>query len=152
EQEGRHFRAYYDDYCYLPLYALVGNIPLWAQVRTSDQDAASGGVAALEKIVTAIRQRCRRARILVRGDSGFCRDEMMAWCEGQREVYYCLGLARNSVLIEQLGLALAEARRRYCLSGGSVRVFAEFAYQTQKSWSRSRRVIGKAEVSALGDN
>ena len=152
EQEGRHFQAYYDDYCYLPLYALVGNIPLWAQVRPSDQDAASGVVPALEKIVAALRQRCRRARILVRGDSGFCRDEIMAWCEGQREVYYCLGLARNSVLIEQLGLALAEARRRYCLSGGSVRVFAEFAYQTQQSWSRSRRVIGKAEVSALGDN
>lgn len=152
EQEGRHFSAYYDDYCYLPLYAFVGNIPLWAQLRTSDQDAASGVVPALAKMVAAIRQRCRRARIVVRGDSGFCREEITAWCEGQEEVYYCLGLAKNSVLIEQLGAELAEARRRHCLSGASVRVFAEFEYQTQKTWSRSRRVIGKAEVGVLGDN
>ena len=77
----------------------------------------------------------------------------MAWCEGQPEIYYCLGLARNSVLIEKLGRAMAEARARYCLSGGSVvRAFTEFEYQTQKSWSRYRRVIGKAEVMAEGDN
>ena len=151
EQEGRHFSAYYGDYCYLPLYAFVGNIPLWAQLRTSDRDAANGVVPALEKIVAAIRQRCRRARIVVRGDSGFCREEIMAWCEAAG-VYYCLGLAKNSVLIEQLGPSLAEARTRYCLSGARVRAFAEFEYQTQKTWSRSRRVIGKAEVSVLGDN
>jgi hypothetical protein len=152
EQEGRHFSAYYGDFCYLPLYALVGNIPLWAQLRTSDQDAASGVVPALEKMVAAIRQRCRQARIIVRGDSGFCREEIMAWCEGAPEVYYCLGLAKNSVLIAQLGPALAEARTRHCLCGASVRVFAEFEYQTRHTWSRSRRVIGKAEVSVLGDN
>jgi len=151
-QEGRHFSAYYGDYCYLPLYAFVGHIPLWAQLRTSDQDAASGVVAALAKMVTAVRQRCRKARIMVRGDSGFCREEIMAWCEQQKEVYYCLGLAKNPVLLGQLGAALAEARRRHCLSGASVRMFAEFAYQTQKTWSGSRRVIGKAEVSLLGDN
>jgi hypothetical protein len=152
EQEGRHFSAYYGDYCYLPLYAFVGNVPLWAQLRTSDQDAASGVASALEKIVVAIRQRCRRARIIVRGDGGFCREEIMAWCEGQKEVYYCLGLAKNCVLIGKLGPALANARARYCLSGASVRAFAQFEYQTQKTWSRSRRVIGKAEVSVLGDN
>ena len=152
EQEGRHFSAYYGDYCYLPLYALVGNIPLWAQLRTSDQDAASGVVPALEKMVAAIRQRCRKARIIVRGDSGFCREEIMAWCEGKPEVYYCLGLAKNPVLIEQLRPALAEARTRHCLCGASVRVFAEFEYQTRQTWSRSRRVVGKAEVSVLGDN
>jgi hypothetical protein len=98
-----------------------------------------------------IRQRCRRARILVRGDSGFGREEIMAWCESA-DVYYCLGLAKNSVLIERLGPALADARARHCLSGASVRVFDGFEYQTQKTWSRSRRVIGKAEVSVLGDN
>jgi Transposase DDE domain group 1 len=151
EQEGRHFSACYGDYGYLPLYAFVGNIPLWAQLRTSDQDAASGVVPALEKIVGVIRQRCRRARIIVRGDSGFCREEIMAWCESAG-VYYCLGLAKNPGLIEPLGPALAEARTRHCLSGAGVRVFAEFAYQTQKSWRRARRVIGKAEVNALGDN
>ena len=153
-QEGRHFNAYYGDYCYLPLYVFVGNIPLWAQLRTSDKDAANGVVPALEKIVVAIRKRCRRARIILRGDSGFCREEIMAWCERQRPVvYYGLGLAKNSVLIEQLAPALAEARARRCLSGApSARVFAGFEYQTHKTWSRSRRVVGKAEVMAAGDN
>src|SRR6266436_3806354 len=152
-QEGRHFNAYYDDYCYLPLYAFVGDFPLWAQLRTADHDAAQGVVPALEKMVTAIRKRCRKARIIVRGDSGFGREEIMAWCEGQREVYYCLGLAKNSILIEKLGLALAWARARHCLTGASsLREFTEFEYQTQKSWSRARRVIGKAEVMLAGEN
>jgi hypothetical protein len=153
-QEGRHFNAYYGDYCYLPLYAFVGDIPLWAQLRTSDHSAAEGVVPALEKIVAAIRKRCRKARILVRGDSGFGREEIMAWCESQQPVVsYCLGLAKNSVLIEKLALALADARARRCLSGAaSVRVFSEFEYRTQSSWSRCRRVIGKAEVMAAGDN
>lgn len=152
-QEGRHFNAYYDDYCYLPLYAFVGDFPLWAQLRTSDKDAADGVVPALEKIVAAIRRRCRRARIIIRGDSGFCREEIMAWCEGQKEVYYCIGLGKNPVLEELLRPAMAQARARYCLTGASgVREFAEFMYQTQRSWSRARRVIGKAEVLAGGEN
>jgi hypothetical protein len=151
-QEGRHFNAYYDDYCYLPLYALVGDFPLWAQLRTADHEAAYGVVAALEKIVAAIRKRCRKARIIVRGDSGFCREEIMAWCEGQREVYYCLGLAQNAVLLEHLRPALIQARTRHCLSGATVREFSEFEYQTQKTWSRARRVMGKAEIMAGGEN
>ena len=153
-QEGRHFSAYYGDYCYLPLYVFVGDIPLWAQLRTSDKDAADGVVAALERIVTAIRKRCRRARIIIRGDSGFCREEILAWCEGQTPVVdYCLGLAKNSVLVERLGPALADAQARRCLTGTAhARGFTEFAYQTVKSWSRARRVIGKAEVTAQGPN
>ena len=151
-QEGRHYRAYYDEYCYLPLYVFVGDFPLWAQLRTSDQDGANGVVAALEKIVAAIRQRCRRARVIVRGDSGFCREEIMAWCESH-DVYYCLGLGKNCVLIERLRPALANAQARWCLSGAaSVREFAEFEYRTAESWSRLRRVIGKAEVTAQGPN
>ncbi len=151
-QEGRHYRAYYDAYCYLPLYVFVGDIALWAQLRTADKDAADGVIAALEKIVTAIRERCRRARIIVRGDSGFCREEIMVWCESH-EVYYCLGLAQNSVLVGRLGPALANAQIRWCLSGAAnVREFAQFEYQTVKSWSRARRVIGKAEVTAQGRN
>jgi hypothetical protein len=151
-QEGRHFNAYYDDYCYLPLYAFVGGFPLWAQLRTADHEAAHGVVPALEKIVAAIRKRCRKARIIVRGDSGFCREEIMAWCEAQQEVYYCLGLSKNSVLIEKLGPAMAQARARHCLTGSSVREFIEFEYQTQESWTRPRRVIGKAEVMGEGEN
>lgn len=152
-QEGRHFSGYYDGYCYLPLYVFCGDVPLWAQLRTADQDGAAGTVPALEKIVAALRMRSPQARIIVRGDSGFCREEILAWCESQREVYYCVGLAKNSVLVENLQSALADARARRCLSGApSTRVFTEFDYQTGKSWSRARRVIGKAEVSAAGDN
>ena len=152
-QEGRHFSGYYDGYCYLPLYVFCGDVPLWAQLRTADQDGAAGAVPALEKIVAAIRRRCPRARVIVRGDSGFCREEIMAWCQSQREVYYCVGLAKNSVLLDQLQPALADARARRCLTGApTTRVFTEFEYQTVKSWSRARRVVGKAEVSADGDN
>ena len=152
-QEGRHFNAYYDDYCYLPLYAFVGDFPLWAQLRTAEHEAAHGAVPALEKIVGAIRRRCRRARIIVRGDSGFGREEIMAWCESQAQVYYCLGLAKNAVLIEKLGPALAQARARHCLTGAaSVREFACFEYRTHGSWSRARTVIGKAEIMNEGEN
>lgn len=153
-QEGRHFNAYYDDYVYLPLYAFVGNIPLWAQLRTSDHDVAHGVVPALEEMVAAIRRRCKKARIIVRGDSGFCRDEIMAWCESQSRVYYCLGLAKNSVLLERAQRAMMEARARHCLTGAvRTRVFTEFEYQTKtQTWSRARRVIAKAEVTAQGDN
>lgn len=152
-QEGRHYSAYYGDYCYLPLYIVAGDVVLWAQLRTSDRDGADGVAPALEKIVPAVRRRCKKARIIVRGDSGFCREEIMAWCEGQPEVYYCLGLAKNSVLLEKLIPALVSARLRHCLCGApSVREFAAFEYQTQKSWSRARWVIGKAEVMTAGDN
>jgi hypothetical protein len=151
-QEGRHFNAYYDDYCYLPLYAFVGDFPLWAQLRTADHEAAYEVVPALKKIVAAIRKRCRQARIIVRGDSGFCREEIMAWCEGQWEVYYCLGLGPNAVVVKHLEPALVEARIRHCLSGATVRVFSQFDYQTHKTWSRARRVIGKAEIMAGGEN
>jgi hypothetical protein len=152
-QEGRCFNAYYDDYCYLPLYAFAGDFPLLAQLRTAEHEAAYGVVPALEKIVPAIRKRCHRARIIVRGDSGFGREEIMAWCESQPKVYYCLGLAKNSVLTEKLGPSMAQARARHCLTGSaSVRVFTEFEYRTHDSWSRSRRVIGKAEVMAEGEN
>lgn len=153
-QEGRHFNAYYNDYVYLPLYAFVGNIALWAQVRTSDRGAAHGVIAALEQILPVLRRRCKRARIIIRGDNGFCRDDIMAWCEKQPEVYYCLGLAKNSVLLERSERAMMDARARRCLTGGApTRVFTEFQYQTKtETWSRARRVIAKAEVTAEGDN
>jgi hypothetical protein len=151
-QEGRRFNAYYDDYCYLPLYAFVGDFPLWAQLRTAEHGAAHGVVAALEKIVAAIRKRCRKARIIVRGDSGFCRDDIMSWCESQPEVYYCLGMIKNPVLLEKLRPTLAQARARHCLTGAVSRAFGEFAYRTLQGWSRSRRVIGKAEVMSQGEN
>jgi hypothetical protein len=151
-QEGARYHVYYGGHCYLPLYAVVGHIPLWAQLRTCEHEAAHGVVPALEKMVAAIRGRCRKARIIVRADSGFCREEILAWCESQREVYYCIGLKKNAKLIEKLGPALAQARGRHCLTGASVRAFGEFEYQTRESWTRARRVSGKAEVMSAGEN
>lgn len=150
-QEGRHYSDYYGDYCYLPLYVVCGDVVLWAHLRTSDKDGADAVVPALKKIIRAIRKRCKRARIIVRGDSGFCREEIMAWCEAE-QIHYCLGLSKNSRLLELSQNALMEARIAQCLCGGSVRRFTEFTYQTLQSWSLARRVVAKAEVSSAGDN
>ena len=146
EQEKRNFHLYYDEFCYLPLYIVAGDVPLWAQLRPSDVDPIQGVVPALEKVVAAIRRRCPQARIIVRGDCAFCREEVMVWCENQREVYYCFGFARNEALRRRVETALADARAAYCLSGTGVRRFADFEYQTIFSWTRMRRVVGKAEV------
>jgi hypothetical protein len=152
-QEGRFFHGFYGCYCYLPLFAFVGSVPLWAQLRTSDGDAARGAVDALKKIVAAVRKRCRKARIIVRADSGFCREEIMAWCEAQQPVvYYCLGLARNSRLRELIDEKFARVRESAILCGGVARGFTEFQYQTLKSWTCSRRVIAKVEVLQDKDN
>ena len=150
-QEGRFFHGYHGNYCYLPLYCFVGPVPLWAQLRSSNRDACDGTVEALEQIVPAIRRRCPKARIILRADSGFCREEIMAWCEAH-DLYYCLGLARNQRLIEQVQDEFMAARAHACLTGGYARRFTQFDYQTRKSWSRARRVIAKAEVLPQGDN
>jgi Transposase DDE domain group 1 len=152
-QEGRFFHGFYGCYCYLPLFAFVGSVPLWAQLRSSDGDVARGAVDALKKIVAAVRKRCRKARIILRADSGFCREELMAWCETQQPVvYYCLGLARNSRLRELIDEKFARVRESAILCGGVARGFTEFQYQTLKSWTCSRRVIAKAEVLQDKDN
>src|ERR1700736_2943623 len=153
QQEGGFFHGYYGCYCYLPLFAFVRSVPLWAELRTSDGDAARGAVEALQKIVPVIRKRCPQAQIIVRADSGFCREEIMAWCEAQQpKVYYCLGLARNSRLRELLEVKFARARESAILCGGVARGFTEFQYQTLKSWTISTRRIGKAEVLGDKDN
>ncbi len=150
-QEGRFFHGDYGDYCYLPLLAYIGAVPVWAELRTADGDAAGGTVEALAAIVSEIRRRCPHARIVVRGDSGFCREELMAWCEAHG-VIYVLGLARNARLIALLGPALGRARERACLCGGRTREFAELTYRTLDSWSCERRVVGKAEILGDKDN
>lgn len=152
-QEGRHFSAYYDGYCYQPLYIVCGSVVLWAQLRTGHTDPKEDVLAALRIILPVLRQRCPRARILIRGDSGFCREELMSWCESQDRVYFVLGLAKNPVLVERVQSQLYAAAAKRCLCGlNSAREFTEFEYQTQQSWSRARRVVGKAEVTAEGNN
>src|SRR6516162_9945076 len=152
-QEGRFFHGFYGCYCYLPLFAFAGSVRLWAQLRTGDGDAARGAVDALKKIVSAVRKRCPKARIILRADGGFCREELMAWCETQQPaVYYCLGRARNSRLGELIDEKFARIRESAILCGGVARGFTEFQYQTLKSWTRSRRVIAKVEVLQDKDN
>jgi hypothetical protein len=151
-QEGRFFNAYYDNYCYLPLYILAGDVVLWAQLRTAEHGAAHGALEALQTVVAAIHRRCRKARILVRTDSGFCNDPFLDWIERQPNLYYAVGLPPNSRLIADIQDALAEARARHCLTAAPTRQFKNLRYQTLKSWSRPRRVVAKAEVSSQGDN
>lgn len=110
-QEGRFFHAYYDAYCYLPLFCFCGDVVLWAQLRTADGDASDGTLEALAQIVAAIRARMPGVKILVRADSGFAREAIMAWCEAQSGVSYCIGLARNGRLEALLAPALAFGAR-----------------------------------------
>ncbi len=148
KQEGRFFHGYYDGYCYLPLYAFIGDAIVWAQLRTANRDGSCGTIKALEKIVAAVRRRCPRARIVVRADSGFCRDDILSWCEENR-LHYVVGLARNPRLQAELAPTMGRAREKACLCGGAARAYHDFKYKTLDSWSRERRVIGKAE--RLGD-
>lgn len=145
-QEGRFFHGYYGHYCYLPLYCFCGNIPLWTQLRPSGRDASQGTVEALAQILPAIRRRFgRKVKVIVRADSGFARETIMAWCEGQQNLFYCLGLARN----ERLQKALAPSFERLAQGAASAetpsRLYHDFSYKTIDSWSRPRRVVGKAE-------
>ena len=143
-QEGRFFHGYYRCYCYLPLYIFCGEHLLCARLRPSNQDAAAGSVDELERIVTQIRQRWPKTRIVIRGDAGFCREAIMAWCEAN-DVRYVLGLARNKRLQRALGKEMEEARAAHERTGKPARRFRDFRYKTRKSWSRERRVVGKAE-------
>jgi hypothetical protein len=151
DQEGKFFSAYYGDYCYLPLYIFCGHDLLCARLRTADQDAAAGTLDEVTRIVAQIRQRWPQVRVLVRGDSGFCREELMAWCE-QNRVDYLLGLSKNSRLTAELKLERALARLIHDLKAMPARAFKDFRYRTRKSWSRERRVVGKAEHLDQGEN
>jgi hypothetical protein len=150
-QLGRFFHGYYDGYCYLPLYIFCGEHLLCAKLRPADIDGAAGSVKQLAKIVERIRLAWPKMRVIVRGDSGFCRENLMRWCE-ENHVDYVLGLARNARLQRILGKELHEAKRQFEATGQASRVFKDFTYQTRKSWSRERRVVGKAEHLAKGSN
>jgi hypothetical protein len=150
-QSGRFFHGYYGHYCYLPLYIFCGEHLLCARLRPSDIDASAGAVKELERIIAQIRSRWPDVRIIIRGDSGFCREAIMSWCE-DNGVDYVLGLAKNERLKAELAEELAEAAALYEQSGKAARVFRDFTYQTLESWSCSRRVVGKAEHLDKGQN
>jgi Transposase DDE domain group 1 len=143
-QLGRFFNAYYDGYCYLPLYIFCGDHPLAALLRPSDIDAAAGCLVHVERIVGRIRQAWPAVEIVVRADSGFCREYLMRWCEANG-VDYLFGLAKNARLVRMLGRELHDAKQEADRTGQPARVFRDFDYRTRTSWSRSRRVVGKAE-------
>src|ERR1017187_3972014 len=148
QQEGRFFHGYYDSYCYLPLYIFCGEQILCARLRQSNSDAAAGSLAEIQRIVEQIRAAWPKVRIILRGDSGFCRNELMSWCEENR-VPYVFGLARNQRLRRIIGPQMWEATEQWSKTGKPARVFTEFSYKTKKrkkgGWNRERRVVAKAE-------
>jgi hypothetical protein len=150
-QLGRFFHGYYRDYCYLPLYIFCGDHLLCARLRPSDIDAGAGALKELERIVGRIREAWPEVAIVVRADSGFCREPILAWCERNR-VDYVIGLAQNPRLVGRIAEQQEQARREFERTGEPARVFAELSYRTLDSWSRERRVIAKAEHLAKGPN
>jgi len=151
KQEGRFFHGYYGCYCYLPLYIFCGEHLLCARLRTADGDGAAGSVEEVARLVKQLRQTWPEVRMIVRGDSGFCREELMVWCEAN-QVEYVLGLPKNDRLRAEITAELAQAADQYQQTGQAARVFKEFPYQTHKSWSRARRVVAKAEHLEKGAN
>ena len=145
QQEGRFFHGYYGHYCYLPLYIFCGEFLLCARLRSSNIDASAGSVEELQRIVGQIRSAWPLVRIVVRGDSGFCREELMAWCEANR-VEYLLGLAKNERLKAEIARKRSTNRPDARLGG------SKSFYQTLKSWSGVRRVVAKAEHLEKGEN
>ena len=145
-QEGRFFHGYYDCYCYLPLYVFCGRHLLAAKLRGSNIDSSAGAVDEIARIVAHVRKHWPRVRILLRGDSGFAREALMAWCEANR-VDYLFGLARNERLEEAIKAELLMAAVESVRTGKSARCFRDFMWSTLDSWSRNRRVIGKVEVT-----
>jgi hypothetical protein len=150
-QEGRFFHGYYMNYCYLPLYIFCGEFLLCARLRPSNIDASEGTVEELERIVEQIRNTWPKVKIIVRGDSGFCRETIMKWCEGNG-IDYVFGLAKNERLKAIIGKELQQAQRLYEVTNKAARVYKDFYYETLKSWSRKRRVVAKAEYLDKGAN
>jgi hypothetical protein len=153
KQEGRFFHGYYDSYCYLPLYIFCGDQILCARLRQSNSDAAAGTVTEVQRIVQQIRTAWPEVKITLRGDSGFCRNELMSWCEANG-VDFVFGLARNQRLRRIIGPQMWEATQQWNQTSKPARVFTEFFYKTKKrknkkgkitGWDRERRVVAKAE-------
>ncbi len=151
EQEGRFFHGYYGGYCYLPLYIFCGRHLLAAKLRRSDIDASAGSLEEIIRIVAQIRARWPQVRIVLRADSGFAREALMAWCEANG-VHYLFGLARNVRLEAEIEAELAAAAADSQASGQPARRFKDFIWTTRDSWSCCRRVVAKAEHTRQGPN
>ena len=150
-QEGRFYHGYYGGYCYTPSYIFCGRHLLGCRLRKANQDSAAGAEEELKRIISRIRSRWKSTRIIIRGDTGFCRDELMKWCE-QNGVDYVLGMARNSRLMKRVKKQVRGAHIEYVETKRPSRRFVSFMYSTRESWSRSRRVVCKAEHLEKGVN
>jgi hypothetical protein len=150
-QLGRFFHGYYKNYCFLPLYIFCGDHLLCARLRPSDIDASAGSLKQVQRIVARIRQVWPHIKIIIRGDSGFCRDPIMTWCEAN-SVDYLFGLAQNPRLLKLIVEPLEQARQQYEATKNPARVFTELKYRTLDTWSRERRVVAKAEHLEKGSN
>ena len=150
-QLGRFFHGYYKNYCFLPLYIFCGDHLLCARLRPSDIDASAGALKQVQRIVSQVRQAWPQVKIVIRGDSGFCRDPIMNWCEAN-SVDYVFGLAQNPRLLKLITEELAQAQQQYQATKSPARIFADRTYQTVDSWSRERRVVAKAEHLEKGAN
>ena len=151
KQEGRFFHGYYRSYCYLPLYVFCGDHLLLARLRRANTDPGAGVVEELSPLIARIRQAWPDTEIVLRADPGFARDRTMSFCE-REGIYYVFGLARNARLQQMLSRAMAKSRRRFAATGIPSRRFRQLRYRTLKSWSRRRRVVGKAEYLPKGPN
>ena len=150
-QEERFFHGYYDNYCYLPLYVFCGRHLLAAKLRPANIDASAGSIEEMARIVAQIRRRWPQVRILLRADSGFARDALMAWCENN-SVDFLFGLAKNARLNAEIETELAAAQEQSQRTGQPARRFRDFTWRTRKSWSRARRVVAKAEWTGAEAN
>lgn len=150
-QEGRFYHGYYRCYCYLPLYIFAGRHLLVAKLRQANQDAAAGAKEEVERLVAMIRQAWPDVEIWLRADSGFCRDDLMTWCE-ENNVDYIFGLAKNTRLNGMIKAELANAEAGFLYTREATRIFKDLEYRTLKSWSTTRRVVAKAEHLAKGAN
>ena len=151
KQEGRFFHGYYDCYCYLPLYVFCGDQLLWSQLRKADIDASDGALQVLQRLVKLIRHKWPLANILMRDDSGFCREAIMSWCE-TNGVKYLFGLAKNKRLLKRIAHTMKKAKRDWACSGHAARRYIQLSYRTRSSWSCPRRVVAKAEYMEKGPN
>lgn len=151
-QEGRFYHGYYGNYCYLPLYIFSGEHLLCARLRRSNIDGAEGAVEELKRIVGQIHQAWPEVKIIIRADSGFCRDDLLSWCEQANRIDYVIGFAKNVRLNQEIAEEMKHAEMQFKETGKPARVFKDFRYQTRDSWTRERRVVGKAEFMDKGAN
>lgn len=151
-QQGRFFHGYYDCYCFLPLYIFCGTDLLCAKLKTANADPGNQALPHIRKVVLQLKKKWPQVKIIIRGDSGFCRDDIMKWVEKHTGVYYLFGLARNNRLYNRIRNEQQRVKTIYEKTHRANRIYKDFCYKTLKSWKRRRRVVGKAEICRKGEN